>query len=203
MAIRKEKTKGKLTVSRVYNSDFQKEGRLTAELKQKVTTVSYYPSKKIDSNLQDNLFSLSDFGFQEEEYTSVETRVAWIDVPVDMTPEKVTELLDKNEDANLYRILSNEPILNENQLYAIEEGITTLDTFANKQIIRYPANHAKAGEIVLDDFGKPQYRAIFFSLTAKEDIDNRNEVADNFYMSAEIQAELETVENNVVAGQTL
>jgi hypothetical protein len=32
----------------------------------------------------------------------------------------------------------------------------------------------------MDGNGKPQYKAIFFGKTAKEDIDRRNEVSDDF-----------------------
>lgn len=41
--IRKEVSKSEINVSRVYSSDYQKEGTLTAELKQTIKTTSFYP----------------------------------------------------------------------------------------------------------------------------------------------------------------
>ena len=54
----------------------------------------------------------------------------------------------------------------------------------------------------MDSLGKPQYRAIFFSNSAKEDMDLRTEGPDDFYASASIKAELNSTEH-VVTGQTL
>jgi hypothetical protein len=52
--VRKTTIKGELEISRVYAASYQKEGTLTAEIKQTVTTKSYYPSKSVSSNFQDN-----------------------------------------------------------------------------------------------------------------------------------------------------
>ena len=54
--------KGKITFSRLYTNNYQKQGSQTLEIKQVIKTVSSYPSKKYNSNLQDSLFSESDFG---------------------------------------------------------------------------------------------------------------------------------------------
>lgn len=200
--IRKEISKDSLSVSRVYKSDYQKEKTHTAELRQTVTTKSYYPSKSVSNNMQDNIFGQSDFGFQEQEYVNNEKRVAWIDVPEGMTPEAVAEKLKDFEDATLYRVLSNNPILTDNQVYAINAGLTTKDNFAESQVVRYPEGTENAGKLALDSNGKPQYRAIFFSNSAKDDMDLRTEGPDDFYASASIKAELNSTEH-VVTGQTL
>jgi len=199
--IRKEVSKDALSVSRVYKSDYQKDGTHTAELRQTVTTKSYYPGKSVSNNMQDNIFGQNDFGFEEQEYTNNEKRVAWIDVPENMTPEAVAEKLANFPEATLYRVLSNNPILTDNQVYAISAGLTTKDNFAESQVVRYPEGSENAGKLALDSNGKPQYRAIFFSNSAKEDMDLRTE-DEEFYASASIAAELNSTEH-VVTGQTL
>src|SRR3954469_7490891 len=81
--------KGKIKLSRIWPNEFQKEGTLTAELKQEVHTTSYYPSKKVSSDMQSALFSEQEFGFAEQEFVSTETRVAWTFVPVGIAEEAV------------------------------------------------------------------------------------------------------------------
>lgn len=194
--IRKEVSRSAITVSRVYKSDYQKEGTLTAELKQIVTTKSYYPSKNVENSLSNNVFSIKEFGFEEKEYESKETRVTWISVPVNSTIKSVQEKLNSVKEANLYRILSNRPILADTQQHAInnpELNVTT-DTFANKQVIRYPEGNEKAGQLALDKNGKIQYRVIAFTSLGIKDKDLRTEEPTDFYASAEIKAEM----NNVV-----
>lgn len=207
--IRKVSSKDALSVSRVYESDYQKEGTITAELKQVVTTKSYYPSKSVSNNMQDNVFGQADFGFEEQEYTNNETRVAWIDVPEGTTPEAVAERLAKFPEATLYRFLSNHPILTDNQVYGIQAGLTTKAVIAESQIVRYPENEetvqaGTAGKIALDSNGKPQYRQVFFASSAKEDIDKRTSEPKDFYASPMIMQELSDVDaNHVVEGQQL
>jgi hypothetical protein len=200
--IRKEISKDGLAVSRVYKSDYQKENTLTAELKQTVITKSYYPSKSVANNMQDNIFGSKEFGFKEQEFTNNEKRVAWIDVPEGMTPEAVAKKLESFPDATLYRVLSNHPILTDNQVYAIGVGLTTKDVFAENQIVRYPEGSENAGKLALDNNGKPQYRAIFFSNTAKEDQDMRTEAANDAYVSQAIAAEI-NIGNHIVTDQKL
>lgn len=202
--IRKEVSKSGLDVSRVYASDFQKEGTLTAELKQTVTTKSYYPSKSVANDMQDNIFGMQEFGFEEQEYVNNETRVAWIDVPQGSTMEAVVDKLKAFPNAGLYRVLANQPILTDNQKYAIKEGLTTLDVFADRQVVRYPDNSENAGELALDANGKPQYRQVFFSSKGVEDNDMRTIEAGDYYASPTIKSELEGVGSaHVVEGQTL
>lgn len=202
--IRKEIQTSGLELSRVYKSDFQKRGTLTAELKQKVKTKSFYPSQVVANNLQDNIFSTSDFGFGEKEYESVETRVAWIDVPENATVESVQAQLAKFPKANLYKILSNRPIVSDTEANAINnpEFDFTLDMIANRQIVRYPESHDEAGEIALDSNNKPQYRRIAFSISGMEDQDLRTNDAE-FYASPEIAQELQGINNSVISGQEL
>jgi hypothetical protein len=201
-SIRKETVKTVVTLDAdLYESEFQKEGTQTAQLRQVHTTKSWYPSKKIDSSLQDNIFSMTDFGFEEEAYESVENRVCWINVPENATKDDVEGKLPK--DCTLYKILSNHPILTEDQVYAIDNisGIDE-DTYANRQVVRYPEGNRKEGQIVLDKNNKPQYRAVFFSAKEVADVDRRTVVADEFYASPDILAEMNQ-DASVIVGQQL
>lgn len=202
-AIRKEVIVGQLTVSRVYKSDYQKEGTLTAELRQEIHTTSYYPSKVIANSLNENIFAQSDFKFEEQKYENKETRVAWIDVPESSTIQDVEKKLAEFKNARLYKILSNRPILADTEKYAInnEQLDISLDTFANRQVVRYPMNHPQAGEITLDINGKVQYRRIAFTAQGKEDEDLRTQEPENYYASPEIEAELQEV--NVMESQAI
>lgn len=199
-SIRKTVNKGAVTIDSLHSTEYQKEGTKTAQLRQVISTTSYYPSKQIKNELQDNPFAMDDFGFTEDEFTNKEERVAFIDVPVAI--QTADEVLAKlRPDSCLYRIMSNHPIISSNQDYAIKQGLITLDQIAEKQVVRYGKGHTQEGQLVKDSNFKPQYRQVFFSLTAKEDIDNRNTVADDYYASPLIQSEL--TGQNVVAGQSL
>jgi hypothetical protein len=188
--VRKEISKSALAISRVYAANYQKEGTLTAEIKQTVTTKSYYPSKSVSNNMQDNPFSTSDFGFSENEYTSQETRVVWVDVPADSTVESVGAKLSSLPGATIYKVLANKPILSDNQIYAINAGLTTEDAIADKQVVRYPSGHPQENQLILDPNGKVQYKATFFKSSVKEDEDMRTELVSDFYATPAMNSEL-------------
>lgn len=199
--IRKTVTKGNLEVARVHATAYQKEGTLTAEIKQTITTKSYYPSKSVSNNMQDNPFSTAEFGFSEQEYSSEEKRVAWVDVPVGSTVESVAAKLAALPDATICKILANRPIITDSQQYAIKAGLTTMDAIADKQVVRYPVGHPQAGALILDSKGKVQYKATFFKNTATEDSDLRTSDPADFYASAAIKVELAGVVGSIPAGQ--
>ena len=188
--IRKEVSKSGLEVTRVYKSDWQKEGTLTAEIKQTVKTSSFYPSKSVSNDMQDNVFGTKDFGFKDQIFENEETRIAWIDVPANATQESVVAQLNQFPNATLYRVLSNKPILTSDQKYAVEAKITTIEVIGARQVVRYPESHPQSGSLVLDLNGKPQYRQVFFKATATEDIDSRTAEPNDFYASNEILAEI-------------
>lgn len=193
--IRKTVTVKPISVSRVYQSDFQKEGTLTAELKQTIEIQSFYPSKSVTNSLNQNIFNTQDFGFEEQKFDSSETRVAWIDVPVGSTVESVMDKLKSVPNATLYRIMSNRPILADSDKYAIDNPNlqVTIDDYANRQAVRYGENHPDAGKLVLDANGKIQYRRIAFSLSKVDDIDSRTSNPADFYASPELLSELNQV----------
>lgn len=189
------------------SGEFQKPGTLTAQIRQMVETKSYYPSKKTTSDKQANIFSNDDFGFGTQDFTSTENRVAFLLVPTNATEEVVKAKLAAAMAAGacIYRVLSNSPILDENQKYAIAAGLRTKDMFANSQVVRYPKtkeNDEKglSGKIWVDRQGKVQYRKTFFWNTPQADQDLRNGGSD-YYTTPEIQAELQGA--SVLTGQTI
>lgn len=199
--VKKTVSKGTLEISRVHATQWQKEGTLTAEIKQTVTTKSYYPSKSVSNNMQDNPFSTADFGFSEKEYTSDEKRVAWVDVPLDSTVESVAARLAALPTATICKTLANRPIVTDSQNYAISAGLTTMDAIADKQVVRYPVGHPQAGSLILDPNGKVQYKATFFKNSATEDSDLRTSDPADYYASAAIKVEMVGVAGSIPANQ--
>lgn len=203
--IKTEKSVGELTVSRVYASQYQDDKSMTAELKQVVNSKSFYPEKSVSSNMQDNIFSTEEFGYTQKAFENVETRVAWIDVPRAATQESVQQKLNTLTGACLYRVLSNKPIITDKQKAAIisNEMNLTEDMLADRQVVRYPANHEFAGEIALDKNGKVQYRSVFFSAKARQDEDWRTEDPADYYASPKIVEELSGNDDHTIPGQEL
>lgn len=199
--IRHEISKGALTLDKIYKGDYQKEGTMTAQIRQVVNTKSFYPSKKVESSLQAGLFKAEDFGFEAKEFESNETRVAWVLVPVNATEPEIKAKLEAatTNGACIYRVLSNKPILDENQVYGIEQKLTTMDNFANTQAVRFPDGHPQAGQLTLDKAGNVQYRRTFFWESKMEDQDGRGKGEP--YLSPELKAELAGA--SVMQGQTL
>lgn len=168
-----------------------KEGTMQAMLKQKVIVTTHYPSKKVTNSKSSALFSMSDFGFTPQSFPHTSNRVAFVPVPMGLTPEEVLAVLPK--EACIYVEKSNHPILTDEQKYAIQSGQRTLDQFADVQVVRYPKDHedaSKADKVALDKNGKVQYRQCYYFATIKEDIDNRNSIVGDMYVSPAINAEL-------------
>lgn len=188
--------RGLITLDKIYKADYQKEGTVSAQFRQVIKTQSFYPTKQVASNMQDNLFSTEEFGFSTQEFNSVENRVAWMEVPENVTEAQVFEKLQAANaaKATLYKVLSNKPILTNHQEYAIKNGDRTMDDFAEAQIVRYPEGTEiegvdVSGQIALHQ-EKPQYRRVFFSTTPIEDKDLRTENPTDYYISLTLQSEL-------------
>lgn len=193
--IQKETVLSKVTVSRVYESDYQAKGTLTAELRQEVTVVSRYPGTRITNSENDNIFELSDFRMGENVYERTSQRVAWINVPDGTTLEAAREKLEKFPNAVLYRVLSNHPILSDSEQYALDSGEYPVDigTFSDKQLVRYGDNDENAGMPIPDRNGKPQYRKICFSREHREDMDNRTDDPEDYFCTKKIAEEINGV----------
>lgn len=185
-SITKEQKRTKVTCTSVKKGQYQDDNQLTAELRQKVKTISIYPGIQTENDMQQNVFSASEFNATPKEYVNEEMRVAWIDVPAGVSVDDVQAKIPA--DASLYRVLSNAPILTSGHRNAIDRGLVTLDKIADAQVLRYPEGHEKAGKIILDQTGRVQYRKIFFWASKKEDIDLRGTVDE--YKSAAIKAEV-------------
>jgi hypothetical protein len=182
-------TRGKIQFSRLFSNSYQKAGSKTLEVKQIINTISSYASKKYNSNLQDGLFSETDFGGETTEFTSTETRVAWILVPEGKGETEIRTMLNTLPSACIYKVLSNEPILDDNQKQAIANGLKAKADFANAQAVRYGDTHENAGQLILDADGNVQYRRTFFSKEVREDEDYRGN--GQVYMSREIEMEID------------
>lgn len=192
--VTKHISKDALTVSRIYASENQKEGTMRAELKQTRKVVSIYPTRTVTSNLQDSIFGIQEYDFKEKEFVNETTLVAWMDIPQGVSVEALVERLKKFPEATIYKIVDNKPILTDNQEYAISQGLRTMDDYANAQIVRHGADDPEgkwaAGDLVLDNLGRPVYKATFFSSVKKEDVDRRDSNPQNYYVSEEIQNEM-------------
>lgn len=191
-AIRTEVSKGPVTLDSFRVSSFQKAGTKTAILRQEVKTTSHYPSIQVSNDKQDNLFSLNDFGAEEQSFDTIEHRVAFMDVPENTTEAQMQEKLAQANanGACLYKTLSNYPILTDNHKNAISRGLTDLDTIAKSQVVRYPAGSENEGQVITDPSGKIQYRKVFFSIAAKADEDYRGNGQE--YIPEELAAETAT-----------
>lgn len=192
-AIRQVVTKSPVVVDEIRpdESGYSKSG-LVAVMKQVITTKSWYPSKQVATNLSDNLFTAQEFGFAEQEFTSTETRVAFLDVPEKTTKEVIQARLIVNPNACIYRIMSNQPILTEGQHYAVDKNICDFDLFADAQVVRESeADHTGHRNLILDKNGKVQYRRVFFKLSTQNDMDYRTKESDDYYASDIVKMELQ------------
>lgn len=213
-SIRKEVSYGPLTVVNVDYGRFMKkgEGMKQAELRQEITHTAYYPKKQIKSSLNDTMFKMSDFDIDEEPFIRKEMRVCWVKVPETATVESTTAMLKNFPKACLYKILSNHPILSDNQVSAINnpELDFNMDKAADSQVVRYGEGEDK-GKLILFN-GKVQYKGIFFDRgeisegvsreKEKEDEDRRNSDLQDQYLSEAIAKEYHAVDA-VVTGQEI
>lgn len=206
--VKKQVSVSNITLDKVsVSGEFQKPGTLTAQIRQLVKTISSYPSKKTGSDMQANIFSTEEFGFGTQDFESIENRVAFLLVPEGTTEDAVKAKLEAANKASacIYRVLSNEPILDENQKYAIAAALRTKEMFANTQVVRYPDtedNRVKgvAGKIWTDPQGHVQYRRTFFWNSSKADIDLRGGKSA-YFSTPEINEELE--KDMAMKGQSL
>jgi hypothetical protein len=181
--IEKNVTRSAVTVDSITVGQYQKANTETAMLRQDITTVAIYPGAVHSSDMQQNIFGSEDFNDESQNYTSVEHRVAFMDVPEGMTEEQVQAKIPST--ACLYKVLSNQPILTDNAKNAISRGLTSKADIAKSQAVRNP----DTGELILDKNGNVQYRKVFFWASQKDDIDERGQGEP--YISEELKQELE------------
>lgn len=190
-----------ISVDKVTPNPF-KQNTLTCQLRQVVETTTVYPGISVSTNMQDNIFGTNEFsGTGGKTYKTPETRIAWIPVPIGTTAQVVMNKLAAMPQAKIYKVLSNAPILTEQQKNAINKGITTLDKVAAKQVVRYPDNHAQAGQLIFDSNNNVQYKACYFSIEGKADEDRRGN--GNVEVISSIQDEVATMLNTFSNGVNL
>lgn len=140
-----------------------------AQIRQKVKTT--YDSAKVSNSHQDSLFTNDELGIEGLDFE--QNRVAFITVEKGTTKEQVEARLAKYPKARIYRSLSLNPILTDNDKAAQDAGLKTnaglsiFDSKKEKQRIKDPNG------VFVDFKGMPQYGANFFSKEGKEDIDTR------------------------------
>lgn len=202
--MKKEKKYGLIDVTRVFKGEYNHTNTITAELRQTVETITYYPKTKIQSSLQDNIFAETEFEIEHVPFTRKEHRQAWIDVPPGTTVEDMEFRLLSFQDARIYKILSNYPILtDEEEALLLANPITmSREEFAHRQVVRHGETSKTPYQLILDKFGKLQYRRLLFSKTAKEDVDLRNNSSNDMfttpYLIAEINGKVYLEENQKI-----
>jgi hypothetical protein len=177
-------TESSVVVANVSNNNVKPEFD-QAELRQ--TTTTSYPNKKIGQTFVGE----DQFNLPSTDFTG--TKVAWVNVPKGYTIEQAITDLAKYPNARLQKVLSLEPILSDDDKWAISNiADVTEETFANRQLVRN-----QAGEVVLFN-GKKQYKKIIFSATGAEDIDLRSVAAPHNVEKLQV-AEPVSVEETVTA----
>lgn len=158
---------GPISVDKVEPHQF-KDNVWQAQLRQEVTSI--YPAARAHNSLSDGLFEAGDFG---DGQSYVEKRVTWVPVKVGTTLEQVQELIRQNSDAVLHKTLSMDPILSEEQINAIETGLSemTYDDYREKFVRDSENNPVLYGN-------KNFYRSINFKKTFVADTDKRSAELD-------------------------
>ena len=169
-------------------SNYPKPGMKTVMVRQTVNIESHYPQASIENSHQQNPFSMEDFNMQDGQViNNRENRVAFLDVPQHVTFEQVQAKLAT--DASLYKTLSNNPVLTDNHMRAIENGRTSKDEIAISQATKYPATDPKAGQLILVE-GKIVYRKVFYWNAMKDDQDLRGS-GDSYPVPERLKAEFD------------
>ncbi len=133
--------------------------KFRVQLRQEVK--STYPASRGNA-----LFSPNEFG-NPRDY--VEKRVTWLNVPEGTTVEDVVERLEALPNPTLVRTLGLKPVLSQEQINAMNNGINT------KTMRQYIENFVRRGEdgTPVKFAGRLQYRAIHFAADFADDNDNR------------------------------
>jgi len=147
---------------------------------------STYPEAGVGNSLNDSVFGSDEFGFGDGQ-TFTENRVAWIDVPAELTVKQVQERLNKFPHARIYRVLSLTPILTDEQKRAMSNGISEysdaegevhkcdMEYYKRQQMVPTPetANLPREERQPMLYKGFVQYRITPFNKDGQADIDHR------------------------------
>ena len=184
-----------------------KQTKQTAQLRQVVTTT--YPATSFGNEFQDAL------GSAPEGQSFDENRIAFVDVPKNVTEEQVQAMIDELEDAVIYKILTSDysEVLTSNQLNwganmieSDEEKEEYFETLRNNLLVKNSDSEAidRKGNVIdnpAQDNPRCQYKATFFSKTWRDDVDNRlSEAEIEAAVSSEEQPESITAPASTPAG---
>ena len=148
-----------------------------AQIRMEVKTT--YPEAGVGNSLNDSIFGVDEFGFGDgQDY--VEKRVGWIDIPKGTHIDKVRAQLKLYKQARIYRVMSLEPILTDQQIRAMETGISKyIDDAGNEQLVDMDY-YRRTQAVIIQETGEqvfyknmPQYRVTAFSINGKADVDLR------------------------------
>jgi len=165
----------KLRVEKVTQHAFKSE-LFQAEIRQEITKT--YPSRSVGNNMQSAFAPKSMYNLPENSYG--QKRVCWVDVPKGWTKDDAQKQLDSlyANGANpcIYQVLSFEPILTDSDYgymdtLSEDDRVEFLENKKEKQQVINP----ETGEIA-EKNGKTIYRRLFFSDTARADVDNTGAV---------------------------
>lgn len=120
---------GKIAVSLNTNDKFPKDGLTSYRLEQEViTTVKYHSSNGLDHEIDG----------PSNEIVNVSKRVVFVNLDSVLDIGEITTLLDSLDSPIIHQILSNQPILDRNQRYMLdnqEDPSELLDSIKKRQLI--------------------------------------------------------------------
>lgn len=195
-----ETTFSKIKVDSISDSaKLGKDGKPLRQAQLRQTVTRSLPSTRVTNSLKGNIYDNAALGITSNDYEEV--RVAWMEVPKTATVESVQADLDKFTQAKLYRILSSQIILSDDQInvykiglsgaalesfnekYGIKTGTAWseehvkffLNNIANRQVVRYGEGNpeGKPADEIVSFNGKQQFRRVELAEFGAEDIDMR------------------------------
>lgn len=182
-----ERVYGKITVDNIQPHISGNAKKLVAQIRSVVETT--YPEAGVGNSLNDSVFGEDDFGFGKGQ-TYQEKRVAWIDVPTGTTLDALQARLNAFPHARIYRVLSLQPILSDEQKRAMQNGLSEwtdgdgvvhkcdMEYYKAKQMVPTPETASIEDPTQREPLlyrGYPQYRITAFSKDGRKDVDMREQ----------------------------
>ena len=102
------------------------------------------------------------------------------EVPASVTLEMIQEKILTNKRACLYSVISNHPVVPMGPKREVKFTEKDLDD----QLLKYFEDEEpnRKGDLILDKYGKPQYRQVYLSLTGQPDVDLRSSVKEDYFL---------------------
>ena len=187
-----------ITIDNIKTSQFTKKGTLTAQIRQQVITKTSYPAVNTNDGVTSDIFAgeFENVGIGKE-YSNTENRVAFITVPdtctVQMLQNKLNGLVQAGKQPVIMKIVSNRPILTDNQKASIASQLKTMDDYANTQAIRFSKHNTEgnANKLILDDNQNVLYKRTFFQADKVADVNTCD--PNDTYVSPQLEEEMKAV----------